>query len=162
MKTIYLFLIGLFCSSAFGQWTNDYGVNTLVADSHTSDVQSVGTNDGKTWVVFWDEDAGYKLRVQLLDQDGNLQFGTNGMLVNSVADNGTWTATRSNVVDEDGNVYIGFTATNSSIGYVNKIAPDGTQLYGEEGISIPDGWDLKLLALPDGVVLVGWMVQTVC
>lgn len=160
MKTIYLFLIGLFCSSAFGQWTNDYDVNTLVADSHTSDIQSVGTNDGKTWVVFWDEDAGYKLRAQLLDQDGNLQFGSNGMLVNSVVDNGTWTATRSNVTDEEGNVYIGFTATNSSIGYVNKISPDGTQLYGEEGISIPDGWDLKLLALPDGGVLVGWMGST--
>lgn len=156
MRLLYLLFGCLFTSFAFGQWTSDYSANTQVAESHTSDVQSVGTNDGKTFVVFWDEDAGYKLRVQLLDTAGYQQFGPNGMLVNAVADNGTWTATRSNVVDEDGNLYIGFTATNEGNGYVNKISSDGTQMFGENGIMIPDGWDLKLLPLPDGGVLVGW------
>lgn len=157
MKIFYIFLICIFNGILFGQWTNDYNVNTKVADAKSSDIQSVGTNDGKTFVVFWDEDNGYDLRVQLLDKDGNQLFGPNGIQVNSVADNGTWTATRSNVVDEDGNLIVGFTATNDGNGYINKISPDGTQLFGDSGITIPDAWDLKLLALPGGNLLAGWM-----
>ncbi|MDD3772015.1 MAG: T9SS type A sorting domain-containing protein [Weeksellaceae bacterium] len=158
MKKFYLLLFNLsLASMVWGQWTNDYNVNTLAAESQTNDIQSIGTNDGKTYIIFWDEDAGYDLRVQLIDENGYALFGSNGMLVNAVADNGTWTATRSNVVDADGNLYVGFTATNDGNGYVNKISPDGTQLYGENGIIIPDAWDLKLLALADGGVLVGWL-----
>lgn len=157
MKTNLLSLFLLITSFAYAQWTNDYDVNTQVSDATTGDVQTIGTADGDTWVIFWDEDAGYDLKVQLLDKDGNTQFGPTGMLVNSEADNGTWTATRSNVVDSEGNVYIGFTATNTGMGYINKIAPDGTQLFGEAGISIDDAWDMKLLSLPDGGVLAGWL-----
>lgn len=157
MKKLLILFSCVYGSIAFGQWTEDYSVNTLVADSHTGDIQSVGTNNGKTYVVFWDEDAGYKLRVQLLDENGFQQFGSNGMLVNAVADNGSWTATRSNIVDDDGNLYVGFTGTNDSNGYVNKISQNGDQLFGENGIIISNAWDLKLLALPDGGVLVGWM-----
>lgn len=151
-------LLILFISvSSFAQWTNDYDVNTLVADVPSSDIQSLGTHDGKTYVIFWDESSGYELRVQLLDADGNQLFGSNGILANAVADNGTWTATRSQAVDADGNLYIGFTATNDGNGYVNKISPEGEQLFGENGIAIPDGWDMKLLPQADGGVIAGWV-----
>lgn len=150
-------LTGMFLSSmVFGQWTTDYDVNTLVADGLTSDIQSSGTHDGKTYVVFWDETSGYTLRVQLLDADGIQQWGNNGILANPIADNSTYTVTRSQAVDAEGNLYIGFTATGDSNGYVNKISPSGQQLYGPNGIVLPDAWDLKVLPMSDGGVVVGW------
>lgn len=151
-------LLGILLISTLGpaQWTTDYEINTLVADATTGDIQSIGTHDGKTYVVFWDESAGYKLRAQLLDADGVQQWGSNGILVNAIADNSTWTATRSLTVDEEGNLIVGFTATGDGNGYVNKISPTGEQLFGENGIALPDAWDLKVSANFIGGATVGW------
>lgn len=160
MKTTTFLACALLSLFSFGQWTEDYSANTLVADAQTNDIQSIGTNDGKTYVIFWDESPNYVLKVQLLDADGNQMFGSNGIVANSIAANGTWTATRSQAVDADGNLYIGFTATDDGNGYVNKISPTGEQLYGPEGITIPDGWDMKVLPQEDGGVIAGWLGGT--
>jgi hypothetical protein len=156
MKKILFSGFLLVSGISFSQWTTDYNVNTLVADGITSDLQTAGTNDGKTYVVFWDETNGYKLRVQLLNEEGIQQWGNNGILANAIADNSTYTVTRSLAVDAEGNLYIGFTATGDSNGYINKIAPTGEQLFGENGIALPDAWDLKVLPMQDGGVVVGW------
>lgn len=156
MKKILLSGIILISGIGFGQWTTDYDVNTEVATGLTSDIQSIGTKDGKTYIVFWDETNGYKLRVQLLDADGNKVFGENGILANAIADNSTWTATRSCAVDDDGNLYIGFTATGDGNGYINKISPTGEQLFGENGIALSDAWDLKIAPSSSGGAIVGW------
>lgn len=156
MKKFTLLLTIIVSGILMGQWSDDFDINTLVADTPSGDIQSIGTNDGKMYVIFWDESDGYELRIQLLDVDGTLLWGSNGILANAIADNGTWTATRSQAVDAEGNLYIGFTATNDGNGYVNKISPTGEQLYGANGIAIPDGWDMKLLPLTDGGVIAGW------
>ncbi|HLV23744.1 MAG TPA: T9SS type A sorting domain-containing protein [Moheibacter sp.] len=157
MKKISLFLGLILYGFTLGQWTDDYAQNTLVADAPTGDIQSIGTNDGKTYVIFWDESDGYELRIQLLDADGNQLWGSNGILANDIADNGTWTATRSQAVDAEGNLYIAFTATNEGNGYINKISPEGEQLFGLSGISVPEGWDMKILPMEDGGVIAGWV-----
>jgi len=150
-------LLGIMISGInFAQWTEDYNTNTLVATGTTSDIQSIGTNDGNTYVIFWDETDGYKLRVQLLDTEGVQQWGSNGILANDVADNGSWTAVRSEAVDNEGNLYIAFTATNDSKGYINKISPSGEQLFGTGGISIDEGWDMKILPMNDGGAIAAW------
>ncbi len=156
MKKFTLLITTIISGILLGQWTDNFDINTLVADAPSGDIQSIGTNDGKTYVIFWDESDGYELRVQLLDTDGSQLWGSNGILANATADNGTWTATRSQAVDAEGNLYIGFTATNDGNGYVNKISPTGEQLFGEDGIAIADGWDMKLLPLSDGGVIAGW------
>ena len=157
MKKLTL-LFGIMISGInFAQWTDDYNANTIVAEGATSDIQSIGTNDGKTYVIFWDETDGYELRVQLLDVDGTQLWGTNGILANDTADNGTWTAVRSQAVDDEGNLYIAFTATNDSKGYINKISPNGEQLFGTSGIAIDEGWDMKILPLEDGGAIAGWV-----
>lgn len=156
MKKLTLLAGILYSCFATAQWTEDYNANTLVADAPTGDIQSIGTNDGKTYVIFWDESTGYELRVQLLDADGNQIFGTNGILANDVADNGTWTATRAQAVDAVGNLYIGFTSTNDGNGYVNKISPTGEQLFGPGGINLGSAWNLNLAPTSDGGVVVGW------
>src|SRR5690606_21141249 len=159
MRKLNFLMIILFSSFALGQWTDDYATNTLVADGATSDIQSIGTNDGKTYVIYWDETNGidgYELRVQLLDADGNQLFGENGILANDAVSMSTWTATRAQAVDADGNLYIGFTGTGDSNGYVNKISPDGDQLFGSGGINLGEGWNLNVLPTTDGGVIVGW------
>lgn len=153
----FTFLFVLTTMMSYGQWTDDYAINTLVADGSTSDIQSIGTSDGKTYVIFWDESDGYELRVQLLDADGNQEWGPNGILANDTADNGTWTAIRSQAVDEEGNLYIAFTATNDSKGYINKISPTGEQLFGASGIAITEGWDMKILPMDDGGAIASWV-----
>lgn len=157
MKFYVLILSFLLPMCVFSQWTEDYNVNTPVADGPTDDIQSIGTYDGQTYVIFYDTSNGYQLRVQLLDQDGNPMFGTNGMLANDTAAPASWTITRSSAVDEDGNLYIGFSSTEDGDGYINKISPDGTQLFGDSGIIIPDGWDIKILLQPDGGLIAGYL-----
>ena len=53
MKKIISFLVLLMGFSAFAQWTTDLTANTVVANSPTEDIQSVGTSDGHTYVVYW-------------------------------------------------------------------------------------------------------------
>lgn len=135
------------------QWTNDYGANTLVSDAETSDVHSLGTNDGKTYVVFLEPtEEAYNLKIQLLDAEGNRLFGTQGMLVNSIASSNDY----SEAVDEAGNIYISFVATDLQ-GYVNKISPSGEQLWGAEGINIGSGVaQIRISPATDGGAIIGW------
>lgn len=159
-KSILLFWIFIISTCSFAQWTDDYGTNTLVSSTTTSDIISVGTNDGKTYVVYWDEPAGYILRAQLIDAEGNQLFGEEGIIVNDVAEMSTWSATRSQAVDNDGNIYISFTATGDSHGYANKISPSGEQLWSAGGIDLGEGaFDTKILPTEDGGAVVGWYVN---
>src|SRR5699024_1080513 len=118
MKNFTFLLVFLISFSGFAQWTDDYDTNTAVAEGPTGDIQSIGTSDGQTYVIFWDQTNGYELRVQLLDADGNQLFGADGMLANDLAENSTYTVTRDQAVDEDNNLYIGFSATGDGDGYV--------------------------------------------
>lgn len=156
MKKILSLFFAPMAIFSLGQWNNDYEINTLVAEGQTEDIQSIGTNDGKTWIIFWDQTDGYVLRVQLLDADGNRMLGENGILANSVANNSSWTATRSQTVDGDGNLIIGFTATGDGNGYVNKFSQDGEQVFGDAGINLGGAWNLNLAASNDGSLFVGW------
>lgn len=158
MKKAILFFSVLTSFSSFAQWTENYAENTLVSNSDTSDIQSIGTNDGKTYIVYWQNPTdNYVLKAQLLDAQGNQLFGADGMIVNNTADMATYTVTSDQAVDEDGNLFISFTATQSTNGYVHKISPTGEQLWGAEGIDLgTNGYDTKLLPTNDGGVIVGW------
>jgi hypothetical protein len=157
MKKTFILLAGMAFSGAFAQWTNNYGVNTLVANSPTSDIVSTGTKGGKTYVVYWDEAAGYVLKVQLLDEMGNQLFGAGGMVVNNTAAMSSFTVTRSQAVDDSGNIYISYTATEDGHGYANKISPTGQQLWGTNGIDLgEDAFDTKILPDGNGGAVIGW------
>lgn len=157
MKKAILFFSVLTSFSSFAQWTENYAENTLVSNSDTSDIQSIGTNDGKTYIVYWQGPTdNYVLKAQLLDAQGNQLFGADGMIINNTADISTYTVTSDQAVDEDGNLFISFTATQSTNGYVHKISPEGEQLWGAEGIDLgADSYDTKLLPTNDGGAIVG-------
>ena len=160
MKKIILLFCGVLSTCALAQWTDNYSENTLVSGDTTSDISSIGTDDGKTYIIYWDETAGYVLKAQLLDADGNQLFGANGIIVNNTADMSTWTATRDEAVDAEGNAYISFTATGDGHGYANKISPTGDQLWGAAGIDLgQDAYDTKVLPDGTGGAIIGWYVN---
>lgn len=156
--TLTLLLFNALC---FGQWTNQTDVNTLVADSETGDVQSIGTSDGKTYIAFWKnvpDPVNYEMRLQLLDAEGNRLFGPEGMLVNGVVPMSTFTTTWSIAIDADNNVYLSFNGSGAGNPvYAHKISPQGEQLWGPNGINPGAGFDSKVLPLRDGGAIVAWL-----
>ena len=162
MKSALLYLaLCLAFSPLNAQWTNNTESNTFVSTLQTGDMQSVGTSDGKTWVAYWHDVPApkyYEMRVQLLDQNGNRVFGDEGMLVNNQAPMSSFTTIWSITVDRQDNVYIGFNGTDGGNPvYVHKIAPDGTQLWGNNGISPGSGFDVKVLPLSSGEAIICWL-----
>ena len=160
-NTLLLLLFSFATCSLFAQWTNDTEANTPVASSKTSDIQSIETSDGRTYVAYWHEvpaPANYEMRLQLLDENGNQQFGPDGMLVNDTAAMSTYTTLWSLSVDAQNNFYVCFNETGGSNRvYVHKISPDGTQLWGPTGISPGAGFDPKALPLRNGEVVICWL-----
>ena len=154
MKKFTLLSLIFLSNLLTAQWTDDYSVNTLVTNAEASDVHSLGTNDGKTYVVFLEPTSeAYNLKVQLLDTEGNRLFGEQGMLVNNIASSNDY----SEAVDEEGNIYISFVSTDLQ-GYVNKISPSGEQLWGEEGINLSSGAaQIRILPTPNGGAVIGWL-----
>lgn len=159
MKKIQLFLALMFSFSALAQWTTNIAVNTLVASSPTQDIQSVGTSDGQTYVVYWKNVAApqnYELRMQVLNQAGIPQFGPDGMLVSTLIGMSTYTVIWSVTVDANNNLYIGATGTQDGNAYVFKLDIQGNHLWGTNGIQVGSGNIVKVLPLSSGEAIVSW------
>lgn len=162
MTKLYAILaLTLSTLSLSAQWTSNTSLNTLVAGAQTSDIEAVGTSDGKTYVAFWHDvpaPAYYEMRLQLLDQNGNPLFGAEGLLVNNTATMSSYTTLWSLTVDRDNNAIIGFNETdgNGSV-YFHKISPSGVQLWNPNGVVLGAGFDPKALPLSTGETIVCWL-----
>lgn len=157
----FLLLIALFIQfSLFSQWVEDTAQNTLVADATSSDCQTIGLDNGHTYVVFWKNvpaPENYELRVQQLDEEGNLLFGPEGMLVNTNLPMSTFTVLMSLAVDFNGNLFIGYTSTSTFDGYISAINPSGDYIWGASGVNLGEAIDVKMLPLVDDTVIVSWI-----
>lgn len=159
----YLLLSALLLAAtpSFAQWTTNTEANTLVAIASTGDIQSAGTADGKTYIAFWHEvpaPQNYEMRLQLLDVDGTRLFGEAGMLVNGTVAMSTFTQIWSISVDRDNNAYVCFNGSDGGNPvHIHKIAPDGAQLWGPNGVNPGSGFDAKVLPLSNGEVIVCWL-----
>lgn len=159
MKKIITCLVLLIGFSALAQWTTNLSVNTLVANSPTQDIQSVGTSDGQTYVVYWKNVAApqnYELRMQVLNAAGIPQFGPDGMLVSTLIGMSTYTVIWSVTVDANNNLYIGATGTQDGNAYVFKLDIQGNHLWGTNGIQVGTGNIVKVLPLSSGEAIVSW------
>ncbi|MCT4327717.1 T9SS type A sorting domain-containing protein [Chryseobacterium indologenes] len=162
MKTIITSLLLLMYSASYAQWTNNYSVNTLVSNSITNIQSSVGTKDGKTYVVYWDETTGpnnYVLKVQLLDVNGNKMFGNDGMVLNNTVSMGSFVMNDDIATDENNNLYFVFTETGTTEkkAYLHKLSPTGTQLFGQSGLLIGSHcYSPRLKVLNNGSFFIGW------
>lgn len=162
MKNYLLLTTLLFAAiPSFAQWAANTTVNTLVSNASTGDIQSAGTSDGRTYIAFWHEvpaPQNYEMRLQLLDVDGTRLFGEAGLLVNGTVAMSTFTQLWSISVDRDNNAYVCFNGSDGGNPvHIHKIAPDGTQLWGPNGINPGSGFDSKVLPLSNGEVIVCWL-----
>lgn len=157
-KQIYTILFGLISLYGNSQWVANTSVNTLVAPQQTEDLKTVTSSDGSTFVAFWHQVPApqyYEMRLQKLDTNGSPLLGVNGMLVNGGIPMSSYIVTWDFVIDDSNNVYIGMTGTGSgNPAIVHKITPTGTQVWGASGVNVGSGYDVKILPLSNGQVIV--------
>ena len=127
----------LFCVSiTFAQWSSDPGVPQLLGTGIQP--QIAGTSDGGVYIA-WLNDGNYHVYIQRIDAVGEIQFDGSGMLV-SDNDNSSWIAVYhlNLAVDSDDNAIV--TTVDERTGvwevYAWKIAPDGSMLWGQDGLTL--------------------------
>ena len=121
------------------QWSSDPAANLVIADRDNEQVQPklVATADGGFYVSWFDNaDGGYDVYLQRLDANGNELWPHNGILVadrdfSSTEDYGL-------SIDADGNALLAFGYHDSGIAQVlvQKVAPNGSLLWGDPGIFV--------------------------
>lgn len=161
MRKITLLLALLAFATGNAQWTTDTAVNTLVAvDPSSTDSKSIGTSDGKTFIVFWKvvpDPTNYELRLQLIDSNGVPQFGADGMLISNTIPMSTYTVFWKMTIDKSNNLYVGVTGTGTgSPGIVYKIDTNGTMLWGPDGVNLGSAYLPTILPLDTGETVISY------
>lgn len=142
MKKIVFFLALLGSVTSKAQWTNNYSVNTQASSEKATTISSQTTSDGKTFLAYWVSRPApeyFKMYVQLLDQNGNKLFGNDGMEIHTGGDSplnmSTYVSVSNTAVDSNNNFYVAFIETGGTQrGFVHKISPTGTELWGADGL----------------------------
>lgn len=158
-KLVTILFVGIITSLANAQWNPNTDQNLLVANPITGSAFSGITNDGKTYIAYWkkvDAPTNYELWVQLLDQNGNKLFGSNGIMLSNQIPMATYTISERTAVDSSGNFYIGVTGSGAgNPAYIFKITPQGTSVW-PNGISITSGYLPVVLPLSNGDIAVSY------
>ncbi|CAM3275944.1 T9SS type A sorting domain-containing protein [Aequorivita lipolytica] len=126
MKSIFTLFAIFAVTLVQAQWTNDTDVNTLVGESGELDVQSRGTSDGQTYVVYWKNvsaPVNIELRIQVMDADGNQTLGSDGILVSDLLPMSTFTVIMTTTVDNNDNLYIGANGVQVGSGNIVTVLP---------------------------------------
>lgn len=163
MKKLLTLLIGLsigFMGKA--QWNAALDQNLLVTSPNGSSF-AAATSDGKTYIGYWKSvpaPVNFELWVQLLDRNGNKQFGPTGIKVSDQIPMGTYTVVEKTAVDTSNNLYIGVTGTGAGTpGYVFKITPQGASAW-PNGISLGEAYLPTILPLSGGDIAVAYFPPT--
>jgi hypothetical protein len=161
LAAIALAFAAVFAVDANAQWSADPNNNLVIADGDNEQVQPkiVPTADGGFYVSWFDNSTGgYDVRLQRLDALGNELWPHNGILVaerdlSSTEDYGL-------AVDADGNALLayGLTVDGTLEVAAQKVAPDGTPAWADNGIVLTDGGAdaPDIAALGDGGIAVAW------
>jgi len=170
-KTIvFSIFIMLLSASLTAQWSNDAGINNAICDlSGEQAIPKVVTSSvGDTYIGWFSNDSGnYDVRLQRLDQMGNELWAQDGIVV---SDNPamSWLTDWDMTVDDDNNAILTFqdirNGGNNNI-YVYKISPDGSFIWGEDGIELSNSaaFDVspKVCVTSTGNVVVSWQSENV-
>ncbi len=148
----------LFSLPAFCQWNPNTSVNLEVAGLDASDLQSVSTSDGKTWIAFYslNTSGNYDMRAQLLDINGNKLFGADGMVVSSLP-SGSATFVFNVCTDIFDNLIIGYQAeiAGTLTALVTKVQTDGS-LPWSTGVPLGAGLAPYPAVTKTNEVIVAW------
>ena len=141
----------------FAQWNPNPAVNNAVATGITDDLQAITGPSGRTYVaMFQPTSSGYSPRLQILNDLGSPRLGPNGMQFNSTTSMGTSTVTWDMRLDANEHVYLGFTGTGNTDAVVHRLDSMGNHVWNTTGIALGQGYDVKLLPLVGGDLMVGW------
>ncbi|MBU1702041.1 MAG: T9SS type A sorting domain-containing protein [Candidatus Eisenbacteria bacterium] len=160
--TVAILILGAL--PALAGWSSDPAVNLAIADGAGDQVvpKVAVTSDGGCYVSWYDAPAGYNVRLQKLDASGNEVWSHNGILVSAHPQN-TWITDWDLIADSSGNAVIVFNDIRAGGDwdiYAYKVAPDGTMLWGADGIAISDNADFeaspKVTEASDGDFVIVW------
>lgn len=159
MKHIYTTTCLLFCClSSFAQWNSNTSLNLEVAGLNVADLQTATTSDGKTWVAFYNNNAGnYDMRAQLLDANGNKLLGPDGVLVCDQP-SGSATFVFNVCLDASNNLIIAFQHEVSGINtaVITKVNTDGSLPWGTSPVQLGAGLAPYPALLTNGETVVAW------
>ena len=152
----------LACPPATAQFSSDAGNNLVVGGGFGSQVQAkvVATADGGSFISWFDGGAGYDVRLQRLDSQGNELWGPNGVLI---ADR-SFSSTQDHdlALDPGGNALLAFRDDRPGGVQVTacKVSPAGALLWGAGGVQLTATGDFiaapKVAATASGEVVVAW------
>ena len=162
-----LFLLPLMVNA---QWSPDSLLNLAIADTAGSQAtpKMTETSDGGCYICWFDNRNGnYCMYLQRLNSLGEAQFESNGMLISDHAQSSSL-VDYDMTVDHNDNAVIVFTDTrngspNDLDVFAYKIAPDGSFLWGPNGVGLSDSINSdfepapKVTATSEGNFVVGWM-----
>ena len=142
-KVILTVFILLFIPSiVIAQWTDNPAVNIPIANTAGIDqVQPkiVNHTDGTAYISWLQNNNGYDVYLQRIDANGNKLWDDKGIVV--AARNYTSTQDYGLSIDFDGNAVITFRDDrfDGERVTVNRVAPDGTLLWGSNGVAVSTG-----------------------
>lgn len=151
----------LFCtvSAAFSQWS-DLPDSPVWLGSGVQ-AQARAASDGV--YVAWLSDGNYHVYLQRLTMDGTPQWNNGGMVV-SDQPNQSWIAVHhmNLAIDGQDNAIISTLDSREGVWqvYVYKISPEGTMLWGEDGLHLSvsgsENISPRLTVLTDNSIVVAW------
>jgi len=153
----------------FGQWSSNpmenLGIGAAAGDQAVPKMEA--TSDGGCYVSWFDSRSGaYCMYMQRLNSMGEAQWDDNGMLISSQPQM-TWLVDYDLAVDSNDNAVVVFAdirsgGTNDLDIFAYKIAPDGSFLWGADGIGLSPAVNSdfepapKVAALTDGNFAFAW------
>ncbi len=165
MKKFLLLAFSLFLLTGLhAQWQSNTALNTAIGVG-TGDqvVTKVATHPSGISYYAWFslENGNYNVRLQKTDVNGNIQFGTAGLLVSNHTSD-TWITDFDMKVDNDTCAVIAFqdirTGNNDVFAY--RVSPAGQMLWGNDGIRLSTSSDADYTPLvattSEGNAVVVW------
>ena len=133
-----LFTAGILAALAAplnAQWNPNTAVNSLVSVGVTDDLQAITGPSGRTYVAMFQPGATSTTPwLQILNEQGVPQLGTNGIQFNNTTPMSTYTVTWDMRLDAQEHVYIGFTGTGNTDAVVHRLDSTGSPSATPEGL----------------------------
>ncbi len=158
-------ILVLFPAAASAEWSSDPNENLVIVDRSSEQVvpKVDATPDGGCYVAWFDLASGnYDVYLQRLDVLGNEAWAPGGILVSGHPQN-SWLVDWDLIADSVGNAVLVFSDIRDGGDWdvhAYKVAPDGQQLWGEDGITLSANADFepspRVVEASDGDLVFVW------